>query len=77
MKAVDEFVSNAEIIERIKDILSTKIGNKKVLDQDVASFVGVTWQVLASAKSRNYPSFHNDILKMCARTGLNPMKLLF
>lgn len=77
MKAVDEFVPNTEVIERIKDILSTKVGNKKVFDKDVAEFIGVTWQTLASTKRRNYPTFHRVILKMCARTGLDPMKLLF
>lgn len=77
MKAADEFVSNAEVIERIKDILSTKVGNKKVFDKDVAEFIGINQYSLASAKKRNYPTFCRVILKMCARTGVDPMKLLF
>lgn len=77
MKAVDEFVPNTEVIERIKDILSTKIGNKKVFDKDVAELIGVPWQTLASIKRRKYPAFYKVVLKMCARTGLDPMKLLF
>lgn len=52
MKAADEFVSNAEVIERIKDILSTKVGNKKVFDKDVAEFIGINQYSLASAKKK-------------------------
>jgi len=77
MKAADEFVSNTEVIKRIKDILSTKIGDKKVFDKDVAEFIGISWKTLASVKRREYPIFYRVILKMCARTGLDPMKLLF
>lgn len=78
MKAADEFVSTEEVLERIKDILSTKIGNeKKIFDRDVAEFLGIEYQKLATAKSRNSSSLYKSILKMCARTGLDPIKLLF
>jgi len=77
MKAVDEFVTTNEIIERIKDVISTKIGNKKVFDYDVADLLNIPIKSFGCVKKRGYPNFYLEVIKMCARTGLDPMKLLF
>jgi hypothetical protein len=77
MKAVDEFVSTNEIVERIKDAISTKVGNKKVFDQDVADLLNIPRKSFGCVKKRGYPIFYLEVIKLCYRTGLDPMKLLF
>lgn len=76
MKAADEFVSHDEIINRIKDIVSR---NKEgiVFDADIEIIVGVPKNGLSKIKSRGSKNFYIQVLKLCARTGLDPMKLLF
>jgi DNA-binding Xre family transcriptional regulator len=42
-----------KIIEKIKDIISTEIGNRKVLNKDVANALGITPENLSILKKRN------------------------
>lgn len=77
MKAVDEFATSNEIVERIKDIISTKLGDKKVFDNDVADLLNIPRKTFGCIKKRGSPVFYMEVIKMCRRTGLDPMKLLF
>lgn len=72
---MSEFVSVAEMIERIKDI-SCKHYDGKVFDKDVAALIDVHHLALANLKKRNRPPL-SHILKFCKRVGIDPMKILF
>lgn len=77
MKAVDEFATAKDIVERIKDVISTKVGDRKVFDKDVADLLNIPRKSFGCVKKRGYPMFYIEVMKLCARTGLDPMKLLF
>ena len=52
-----------EILNRIKDILSSELGNKKVYDKDVANALGINQTTLATIppqKSRQFLLFFNS-----------------
>ena len=42
-----------EIIEKIKDILSQELGNKKVLDKDIAIALDINYDNFRKQKTRN------------------------
>lgn len=42
-----------EIIEKIKDILSQELGNKKVLDKDIATALDINYNNFRKQKTRN------------------------
>jgi len=73
---MEEFAPTIEIIERLKDIVSPYIGNKKVTNKDIADILGITQNKLASSLHRNSPPLE-EILIFCKRTGTNPFKLFF
>lgn len=77
MKAVDEFVSHDEIIERIKDIVSRNNGGARVFDADIEGILRLPKNHLGCVKARTSKTLYIDVLRLCARTGLDPMKLLF
>jgi len=77
MKAVDEFVSHDEIIERIKDIVSRNNGGGRVFDADIEGILKLPVNYLGTVKARESKTLYIDVLRLCARTGLDPMKLLF
>lgn len=77
MKAVDEFASHDEIIDRIKDIVSRSNGGAKVFDADIEGLFRMSVNQLGYIKLRQSQRLYMDVLKLCARTGLDPMKLLF
>ncbi|PHM18065.1 MAG: hypothetical protein CJD30_03640 [Sulfuricurvum sp. PD_MW2] len=77
MKAVDEFASHDEIIDRIKDIVSRNNGGRMVFDADIEGILRLPKNHLGCVKKRVQKTLYIDVLKLCARTGLDPMKLLF
>ena len=42
-----------EIIEKIKDIISQELGNKKVLDKDIAAALEINYDNFRKQKARN------------------------
>lgn len=77
MKPIDEFVNAVELMERIKSVVSPYLGNKKVSDGDIALLLRVSQSSISTLRKRNSDVLRVLVMKMCARTGLDPMKLLF
>lgn len=72
-----DFVTVEELIERIKDRLSKRVGERYVFDHDVATALGVKAQILANAKYRNSnTNILEPVLKYCVREGIDPIALL-
>jgi len=64
------------IIEKIKDIISTEIGDKKVLNKDVAKALGITPEHLSILKKRNKIPYE-EIAYFCAKRKISINWLLF
>ncbi len=77
MKPIDEFVNAMELMERIKSVISPYLGNKKVSDGDIALLLRVSQSSISTLRKRNSDVLRCLVMKMCARKGLDPMKLLF
>ncbi|MDK2042515.1 hypothetical protein [Aliarcobacter butzleri] len=54
-----------EIIEKIKDILSNELNNKRVFDKDVAAALNLSKQSLSILKKKNSIPYE-EIAKFCA-----------
>src|SRR5574344_1733918 len=54
-----------EIIDKLKDILSNELDNKKVFDKDVAAALNLSKQSLSILKKKNYVQYE-EIEKFCA-----------
>lgn len=65
-----------EIIERIKDILSNEVGQKKIYDKDVAKALGIRPENLSMLKKRGRIPYQ-EILDFCARRKININWLLY
>ena len=65
-----------KIIEKIKDIISSDIGDKKVLNKDVAKALGITPEHLSMLKKRNKIPFE-EIAYFCAKRKISLNWLLF
>ncbi len=65
-----------KIIEKIKDILSNEIGEKKVLNKDVAKALGITPENLSILKKRNKIPYE-EIAYFCAKRKISINWLLF
>lgn len=72
---MSELCTTEEMIERIKDIISTKVGDRKVFDSDVADLLGVSRINLYTMKKRNRLPLREVIL-LCDRCGLDPLKIV-
>lgn len=55
-----------EIIDRLKNILSSEIGERKVFDKDVAQALGMNHLTFATMKSRNRLPYQ-ELLDFCAK----------
>ena len=66
----------SEIIERIKDILSNELGQKKVYDRDVAAALGIRPENLSMLKKRGRIPYQ-EILDFCAKRKININWLLY
>ncbi|NPA87814.1 LexA family transcriptional regulator [Caminibacter pacificus] len=65
-----------KVIEKIKDIISQEIGNKKVLNKDVAKALGITPEHLSILKKRNKIPYE-EIAYFCAKRKISINWLLF
>jgi phage repressor protein C with HTH and peptisase S24 domain len=65
-----------EILDKIKDILSVEIGERKVFDKDVASALNINQISLATMKSRNKIPY-KEILEFCAKKKISINWLVF
>lgn len=65
-----------EIIERVKDIISEEIGNKKVYDKDVATALGISKENFSMLKKRGKIPYE-ELLKFCAKKKISINWLLF
>ena len=65
-----------KIIEKIKDIISNEIGERKVLNKDVAKALGITPENLSILKKRNKIPFE-EIAYFCAKRKISINWLLF
>jgi SOS-response transcriptional repressor LexA len=64
------------IIEKIKDIISEEIGERKVLNKDVANALGITPEHLSMLKKRNKIPFE-ELAYFCAKRKISLNWLLF
>ena len=73
----EEFCSVAELVERIKDILSRQpsFKGRLVFDSDVAALLGITKVNLATIKRRNKMPFR-EVVSFGIRCGYDPRELL-
>ncbi|WP_457561798.1 LexA family transcriptional regulator [Caminibacter pacificus] len=65
-----------KVIEKIKDIISQEVGNKKVLNKDVAKALGITPEHLSILKKRNKIPYE-EIAYFCAKRKISINWLLF
>jgi len=65
-----------KIIEKIKDIISNEIGNRKVLNKDVAKALNITPENLSILKKRNKIPYE-EIAYFCAKRKISINWLLF
>ena len=65
-----------EVIERIKDILSQEIGERRVYDKDVAKALGISPENLSMLKRRGRLPLP-ELLDFCARRGISINWLLY
>ncbi len=66
----------AKIIEKIKDIISKEVGERRVLNKDVAKALGITPENLAMLKKRNKIPYE-EIAYFCAKRKISINWLLF
>jgi hypothetical protein len=72
-----DFVNVEELIERIKDKLSRRVGERCVFDHDVAIALGIKRRLLANAKHRNNNTkLLEPVLKYCMKEEIDPIALL-
>ncbi len=62
-------VAMDEIIERIKDIIAKEVGNRKVMDKDVAIALGITPANLCMLKARGVIPI-DAIARFCAKRNI-------
>ncbi|WP_456479393.1 S24 family peptidase [Nautilia sp.] len=65
-----------KIIEKIKDILSLEVGERKVLNKDVAKALGITPEHLSMLKKRNKIPYE-ELAYFCAKRKISLNWLLF
>ncbi len=65
-----------EVLGRIKDIISSEVGSKKVYDKDVAQILGIHHLTLATMKTRGKIPYE-QILSFCAKRKISVNWLLF
>ncbi len=66
----------SEVLGRMKDIISSEIGQKKVYDKDVAETLGIHHLTLATMKTRGKIPYE-QILSFCAKRKISINWLLF
>ncbi len=64
-------LSYKEIIEKLKDILSQELGNKKVFDKDVAQALGIEHNKFRQQKHRDIYIPYYDIMQFLAKRNIS------
>ena len=64
------------VLNRVKDILSQELGDRKVFDKDVAEALGINQLTLATMKNRAKIPY-KEILEFCAKRKISINWLLF
>lgn len=59
-----------EILEKIKDIISKELGNKKVLDKDIAAALEINYQNFRKQKARNSIPYY-EIMSFLAKRNIS------
>jgi hypothetical protein len=59
-----------EILEKIKNILSQEIGDRKVFDKDVAHAIGISYDNLRKYKSRNKIPYY-EVMQFLAKRNIS------
>ncbi len=59
-----------EILEKIKDILSQELGNKKVLDKDIATALDINYDNFRKQKARNSIPYY-EIMSFLAKRNIS------
>ncbi|MEF3192508.1 MAG: helix-turn-helix domain-containing protein [Campylobacterales bacterium] len=63
-------ISFQEVVERLKDILSQEMGEKKVFDKDVAMALGITPVNFATLKNRDKIPYE-EIIEFCLKRAIS------
>lgn len=69
-------VDTVSVIEKLKDVISTEIGNKRVFDKDVATSLGLSKESLAQHKKNNTIPYR-EISYFCANKKISINWVLF
>jgi phage repressor protein C with HTH and peptisase S24 domain len=65
-----------EIVEEIKDVISTEHPGKKIFDKDIADLLGISQMNFATIKKRDKIPF-NELLDFCAKKAISINWLLY
>lgn len=65
-----------EVLHRIKDIISPELGERKVLDKDVANTLNINQATFATLKNRNKMPYE-EVLDFCAKRKISINWLLY
>lgn len=74
MSTSSELCSTKEMIERLKDVISLRTGDKKIFDKNVAYELGVTQSNLATMIKRDTPPLEQIIL-FCNKNWVDPLRI--
>ncbi len=64
------------VLQKVKDVLSQEVGERKVFDKDVAEALGINQLTLATMKNRSKIPY-KEILEFCAKRKISINWLLF
>ena len=71
---MNELCSTREMVERLKDVISRRLGNVYVKDWHVADELRINSSVLSLKIKRDSPPFA-EILIFCSRNWIDPLKI--
>lgn len=66
-----------EIIEKLKDILSSEHPNRKIFDKDVASALGMSKESLSHLKEKKWCSLWTNCKVLCKKKNLNQLDFIW
>ena len=69
-------VDFSEVIEKIKDVISSHKDSKKIFDKDVADILGIPQASFATMKKRNSIPYQ-ELLEFCATKKISANWLFF
>lgn len=72
---MNELCSTREMVERLKDVISLRVGNRKVFDWHVADELGLEANNLSAMILRDSPPLE-EILIFCNKRWVDPLKVV-